>query len=103
VEEGVAITLYRIIQEVFTNILKHSKCLSVDFQMAKTDDRLFVLIKDNGIGFSEEEVASREVEKRGMGLFIIQERVKAINGSLRIHSEVNLGTEVQIEVPLVQS
>lgn len=103
VEEGVAITLYRIIQEVFTNILKHSKCLSVDFQMAKTDDRLFVLIKDNGIGFSEEEVASREVEKRGMGLFIIRERVKAINGSLRIHSEVNLGTEVQIEVPLVQS
>jgi PAS domain S-box-containing protein len=103
VEEGVAITLYRIIQEVFTNILKHSKCLSVDFQMARTDNRLFVLIKDNGIGFSEEEVASREVEKRGMGLFIIQERVKAINGSLRIHSEVNLGTEVQIEVPLVQS
>jgi signal transduction histidine kinase len=75
----------------------------VDFQMAKTDDRLFVLIKDNGIGFSEEQVASREVEKRGMGLFIIQERVKAINGSLRIHSKVKLGTEVEIEVPLVQS
>ena len=36
-------------------------------------------------------------------LVIIQERAKAINGSLRIHSELNLGTEVQIEVPLVQS
>ena len=102
-EEAVAITLYRIIQEVFTNILKHSKCRSVDFQMEKTDDRLLVKIRDDGIGFNKEEVASLEVEKRGMGLFIIQERAKAINGRLRIHSELNLGTEVQIEVPLVQS
>ena len=102
-EGGVAITLYRIIQEVFTNILKHSKCRSVDFQIEKTDDCLLVKIKDDGIGFSEEEVASLEAEKRGMGLFIIQERAKAINGSLRIHSELNLGTEVQIEVPLVRS
>ena len=102
-EGAVAITLYRIIQEVFTNILKHSKCRSVDFHMEKTDDCLLVKIKDDGIGFSEEKVANLEVEKRGMGLFIIQERAKAINGRLRIHSELNLGTEVQIEVPLVRS
>ena len=71
--------------------------------MEKTDDRLLVKIKDDGIGFNKEEVASLEVEKRGMGLFIIQERAKAINGRLRIHSELNLGTEVQIEVPLIQT
>ncbi len=99
-EEGVSINLYRIIQEVFTNILKHAKCQSVDFHLAKTKDRIIILVKDDGVGFSKEEVVSREVEKRGMGLFIIEERVKAINGDFRIHSEPELGTEVHLEVPM---
>ena len=100
-EEGVSINLYRIIQEIFTNILKHAKCQSVDFHMAETDNRLVLSVRDNGIGFSKEEVADRDVENRGMGLFIIQERVKAINGELLIRSEPKLGTEVEVGVTLL--
>jgi PAS domain S-box-containing protein len=100
VEERIAINVYRIIQEAFTNILKHSESRAVDFQMREQADRLLVRIKDDGIGFSLEEVSGREIDRRSMGMFIVQERARAINGSLRIHSSPNQGTEVVLTVPL---
>jgi signal transduction histidine kinase len=99
VDESIAINLYRIIREVFTNIIKHSKCQSVTFQMTGTDDRLVVRIRDDGIGFSPEEVAKRGIERQGMGLFIIRERARAVRGRLKIHSGPSQGTEVEVEVP----
>jgi len=102
VEERIAINVYRIIQEAFTNILKHSESRSVDFQLRQEGDRLLVRIKDDGIGFSLEEVSGREIDRRGMGMFIVHERARAINGSLRIHSSPNHGTEVLLTVPLMR-
>ncbi len=98
--EHLAINVYRIIQEAFTNIIKHAKCQSVDFQMTAAENRLLVKIRDDGVGFNPEEVERREVAKRGMGLFIIQERVRAINGKFTIRSDSGQGTEVHLEVPL---
>jgi len=102
VEERIAINVYRIVQEAFTNILKHSESRSVDFQMRKEGACLLVRIKDDGIGFSLEEVSGREIDRRGMGMFIVQERARAINGSLEIHSSPNQGTEVVLTVPLLR-
>ncbi len=101
--EHLAINVYRIIQEAFTNIIKHAKCRSVNFQMTAAENRLLVRIRDDGIGFNPEEIARREVANRGMGLFIIQERVKAINGKFTIHSDPSQGTEIHLEVPLGES
>jgi len=47
-----------------------------------------------------EDVSQREIDQRGMGLFIMEERAKAVGGSLRIYSEPNRGTELQVKVPL---
>jgi PAS domain S-box-containing protein len=102
-EENLAINVYRIIQEAFTNVFKHAKCQTVDFQMIADQGRLWVRVKDDGIGFIPADISDREIDQRGMGLFIIQERVKAINGILRINSEPNQGTELQLEAPLVHS
>jgi PAS domain S-box-containing protein len=100
IDESVAVNLYRIVQEALTNIVKHSKCSSVLFEMAVEDDRLGVMVKDNGTGFSLEDVSQRDIEQRGMGLFIMEERAKAIGGRLQIHSESDQGTKVQVEVEL---
>ena len=100
VEESIAVNIYRIIQEAFTNIVKHSKCSSVLFDMKVEDGRLGVVIEDDGTGFSLEAVSQREIEQRGMGLFIMTERVKAIGGKLQINSEPDQGTELKVEVPL---
>ena len=62
-----------------------------------------MVIKDNGQGFSLEDVNRREIEQRGMGIFIMTERAKAIGGKLQIVSEPNRGTELQVEVPLMKA
>ena len=98
IEESVAVNLYRIVQEAFTNIVKHSKCNSVSFAMVLKDGRLGVMIRDNGTGFSLKDVSQRDIEQRGMGLFIMEERAKAIGGNMQIHSEPDQGTELQVEV-----
>ena len=99
-EENVAINIYRIIQEAFTNIIKHSRCRSVDFEMCRDGDCLLVTIKDDGVGFSPDEVSRREINRVGMGMFIVHERTRAINGRLEIHSSPNQGTQVLLTVPL---
>ncbi len=101
IEESVEVNLYRIVQEAFTNIVKHSKCNSVSFDMALADGLLAITIKDNGKGFDLVDVSRREIEQRGMGLFIMEERAKAIGGRLHILSGPNRGTELQVEVPLI--
>jgi signal transduction histidine kinase len=60
-----------------------------------------MVIKDNGQGFDMEDVNRREIERRGMGIFIMTERVKAMGGKLHIVSEPNRGTQLQVEVPLI--
>ena len=100
VKESIGVNIYRIIQEAFTNIVKHSKCSSVLFDMKVEDGRLGVVIKDDGTGFSLEAVSQREIEQRGMGLFIMEERAKAIGGKLQINSEPEQGTELRVEVKL---
>ena len=100
IDESVAVNLYRIVQEALTNIVKHSKCSSVLFEMAVEDGRLGVMVKDNGAGFSLRDVSQRDIEQRGMGLFIMEERARAIGGRLQINSEAAQGTELMVEVPL---
>jgi signal transduction histidine kinase len=73
----------------------------VSFEMTMADSRLAMVIKDNGQGFSLEDVNRREIERRGMGIFIMTERAKAIGGKLQIVSQPNQGTELQVEVPLI--
>ncbi|MBT8407890.1 MAG: PAS domain S-box protein [Deltaproteobacteria bacterium] len=100
IDESVEVNLYRIVQEALTNIVKHSKCSSVLFEMSVEDGRLGVMVKDNGTGFSLEDVSQRDIEQRGMGLFIMEERAKAIGGRLQINSESAQGTELKVEVEL---
>ncbi|MCK5077375.1 MAG: sensor histidine kinase, partial [Calditrichia bacterium] len=84
------IHFYRIIQEALNNIMKHSHAKDVQIKI-RTGDVLEVVIKDNGKGF-EQSV------KSGFGLTEMKERVKMINGTLEIVSQIDVGTEVKIEI-----
>jgi PAS domain S-box-containing protein len=101
IEESVASNLYRIVQEALTNVVKHAKCGAASLEMVLANGNLAMVIKDNGQGFSLEDVNQREIEQRGMGIFIMTERAKAIGGKLQIVSEPNQGTELQVQVPLI--
>lgn len=88
-------SLYRIIQELFSNIVKHSKATMMELNITIFDNDINVLISDNGVGFSKANGSS----KKGIGMDNIKSRVEALNGKLNIDSNEYSGTTITIEIP----
>lgn len=84
------IHVYRIIQEALQNTSKYSKAERCCVFLLKTGDKIIIRIWDNGIGFNPEKA------KQGIGLKNIKERTKALNGELKITSNEEKGTTIEI-------
>jgi two-component system, NarL family, sensor kinase len=95
-EYSVEINIYRIIQELVCNVLKHSKATEVSLQLLKKEKRLNIVVEDNGIGFNINQIKN----KKGMGLKNIESRVNSLNGELNIDSGKGAGTTITIDIPL---
>ncbi len=89
-----AVFLYRIVQESFTNVIKHASASKVNLSIDKFEDRLFLYIKDNGSGFD----ATKDYD--GQGLKNIKERVALLQGECEITSSEE-GTIINIEIPFI--
>lgn len=89
--------LYRIVQEALTNAVRHAQATHVDILLEYLNNRLVVLIEDDGVGFDPDEV------QRGsrLGVFGMQERAEMLGGKLWIESFPGKGTTIQVEVPYV--
>jgi signal transduction histidine kinase len=92
IERNKIIFLYRIVQEVLNNIIKHSGANHVNIDIYMKNDDVFIVIKDNGRGFKK----SRSGFKQGIGLSSIQERAAMIGGTADIHSIPGSGTTVTL-------
>lgn len=92
------ISIYRIIQECISNIVKHSKASEVILNISKSLNEISILISDNGIGFNPERVKANP-DKHGFGLAGISERIKIFKGKLNIESSSSDGTTTQINIP----
>ncbi|SHG81240.1 Tetratricopeptide repeat-containing protein [Chryseolinea serpens] len=91
--QTVAITIYRIVQELITNTLKHAGAKTAIIQVTETEGILSVTVEDDGKGFD-----ARILERsKGMGWTSIQHRVDFLKGKLDIHSAPDKGTSVYIE------
>ena len=86
--------VYRLVQEALTNILKHAGAVRVDLQIQSREDRLDVIVSDDGKGFEPSS------ELRGFGLAGMRERIEPAGGELRIESRPGAGTRVMASVPL---
>jgi len=91
--------LYRIAQEVFTNIAKHAQATRVSVNMAMEGEKVRLFITDDGIGFDTKEVDMSD-EKQGWGLVIMSERAISMGGSFNIESRPGHGTRVTVEVTI---
>jgi signal transduction histidine kinase len=89
------IVIYRIVQELLTNVIKHSKASEVLVQLMRQKNLLMLTVEDNGVGF---DVANEKY--KGAGLGNIQSRVNYLNGSLDIKAEPGRGSSFHIEIPL---
>jgi len=88
------IILYRIIQEILNNIIKHSKATKISIQLRDNDSEDILVIEDNGIGFD-----MKSMEGKGLGLNNIVNRAKLIGGIATINSSINHGTNITFKIP----
>jgi two-component system, NarL family, sensor histidine kinase NreB len=90
------IMIYRIVQGALMNVIKHAKAKKVEVQMSRLKDKTYLMIKDDGKGFSIHE----KRKGGGLGLALMKERAKLINAKLTIKSAVGAGTEIRLVVPI---
>lgn len=90
--QSVSLELYRIVQELATNTIKHAKATEVSLQTNFEDDTFNMIYEDNGLGFDLKKA------KKGIGLDNVKARVKKINGILNIDTEIGRGTIIIVEL-----
>ncbi len=93
------IHLYRIFQELFTNIDKHSQASAIRVEVQQVNNRLSITIADNGRGFPTGE-GDLKLGQTGLGLSAISERILMLGGTLDIQNQEQGGTRIHFTVPL---
>lgn len=94
------ILIYRAIQEILNNAIKHSGANQIYIHFTKDEFGLQILINDKGKGFDKSVLDSKSHLNTGFGLFAVRERIENLQGTLIINSTLGLGTELKIFVPL---
>lgn len=88
-------TLFRIIQESLTNIIRHADASATSIDIKMENDTLWLTIADNGRGFDSKEIAGNS-----FGLIGIRERLETLAGKLYIESAPGRGTRLSISMPI---
>ena len=94
------VVIYRLTQEAMNNIAKHSQANLVCLSLAKKENNIELVIRDNGVGFDLEEVLSPERSKRGLGLASMRERTVLSGGAFALDSTIGEGTTLRASWPL---
>jgi PAS domain S-box-containing protein len=95
-QQQAEMALFRVSQEALTNVLKHAKAATARLTLAADAENVFLTIADDGCGF--DAPCAMDHRTRGLGLLIMQERLRAVDGSLRIESQPGAGTRVMARV-----
>jgi signal transduction histidine kinase len=92
-----AVHVYRIIQEVIHNTMKHAKANNLHINLAKKNNKLILTTKDDGIGFNHSRILQ---EASGLGLRNLLSRTEILNGEMYIDSSKEKGTGYIFELPI---
>ncbi|WP_289039650.1 sensor histidine kinase [uncultured Zobellia sp.] len=98
-EKGISlnqqVTMYRVIQELINNAVKHAKATEVLVQYMRDGNRVYITVEDNGIGLNKTDFEEKE---SGMGISNLRTRVAYLKGDLEFHSEENEGTTINVQI-----
>ncbi|KXB31006.1 histidine kinase [Dechloromonas denitrificans] len=92
-DEGPAITVFRLIQEALTNVARHAKASQIEIEVHETADNIHIDIRDNGIGLNPVQ------SKQGFGLLGMRERVSMLGGRIEIASGASQGVHIVATLP----
>lgn len=90
------IALYRVVQESVANIVRHAKAKNVELIVERTGTGLRIAVSDDGVGIEDLESARQQSH----GMSAMTQRMRAINGTLEIHSGAGKGTRIEAFLPL---
>ncbi|MDT8347674.1 MAG: ATP-binding protein, partial [Flavobacteriaceae bacterium] len=96
IDNSVEIAVFRIIQELISNILKHAEASVAQVSLTQNKNHLNIFVEDNGKGFDPKTVHP----KSGFGLEGIKKRVQLLNGDMVIESKIGHGTSLIIDIIL---
>jgi len=96
IERERATALFRILQEVLTNVARHANARTVSVVVTKELRRLTLDVRDDGRGITEQEATS----SRSLGILGIRERISPFGGSLEVHGEARIGSRVTVRLPV---
>jgi two-component system, NarL family, sensor histidine kinase LiaS len=94
--KGIEDHLFRIVQEAMSNALRHSKASKLEVKLQQRHDGIRLVFRDNGVGFD-----LNAKKHASYGIVSMQERVNEIGGSLQIITAPDLGTRIDIRVPIL--
>lgn len=95
-DDARATSLFRILQESLTNVIRHAKASHVVIELYQADNRLVMKISDNGIGI----YPGAEKNTNSFGLVGVEERIHALGGEFQITGAPGKGTTVSVHIPL---
>jgi len=97
---AVEATVYRVVQEAFTNVRKHAAASRVSLIAERRGAQLRVIVEDDGRGFDSAAVAVSADSQRRLGLLGMAERAALVAGMLEVESAPGNGTTIYLTVPL---
>jgi signal transduction histidine kinase len=95
-ETHIEISIYRMVQELFSNILGHAQAKNVTVQLNRLENILTITVEDDGVGFNVED----KMQSGGMGLKSVSLRIEKLKGNFTIDSAPGKGTIAILELPL---
>lgn len=93
-DNGLRMLLFRLVRELLFNVVKHAETDEAQVALVEGEERLRVVVEDEGKGFDP-----AEQKTRGYGLMNINERIQILGGTVEISSRPGAGTRVAVEVP----
>jgi two-component system sensor histidine kinase DegS len=99
-EEHVEVTVFRAVQELLNNARIHGQASEIQINMDQDDERLLIVVDDNGGGFNVSETLKTGDSRQTIGLPTLQDRVAMLNGELDIQSTLGQGTRIEFTIPV---
>lgn len=96
-ENSVEIILFRIIQELITNVIKHADAREAIIHLTHYGDSINIMVEDDGKGFEIKKIK----DAQGMGIHSIQKRVEHMGGTVTVDSAQARGTNIIIDIPVI--
>jgi signal transduction histidine kinase len=93
--ENKSLTLFRILQEALTNVIRHSNAKNVNVNLSHCEDTITLEVIDDGIGFEKNKINSY----KSLGFIGIRERIREYDGRMDIITNLNKGTTLSISLP----